>query len=116
MDNYYVMPHGVISATTLSLKTLAAGGNSYGHLAPRKGWHEGLCVLISLRRTRRLVCTQTNMCLHVGLGGQALLHAVFAQVLSEVIRRVARGIYRAKESGACNSSGGGVRIILHMAE
>ena len=50
------------------------------------------------------------MCIHVSLGGQALLSNVFAQTLSTDTHHVARGIYKAKDLGAYNSFGGGVRV------
>ena len=55
------------------------------------------------------------MCIHVGLGGQALLHDIYVHT-ETVTRRVARGVYKAKDSGTYISFGGVVIIILHMAE
>ena len=56
------------------------------------------------------------ICIHVGLRRHALLHDCFAQGPSAVTRRVARGVHKAKDSGAYISFGGESDIILHMAE
>ena len=55
------------------------------------------------------------MCKHVGLGGQALLHEIFAQAPSLVHIAWHVEIHLAKDSGSYFSFGGGVRFILHMA-
>ena len=56
------------------------------------------------------------MCLSVGLGGQTVLHAVFAPVPFAVTCRVARRVYRVQDSGAYISFGGGIRILLRSKE
>ena len=60
------------------------------------------------------------MCLHVGLAGllNGLLPTewVLSQTPSTRTRRMACGVYKAKDSGAYISFGGGVKFILHITE
>ena len=56
------------------------------------------------------------MCIHFGLGGLVTSQQGYVQTPSTQTRRVARGIFKAKDQGAFISVVGRVRINLHVME